>query len=224
MDARKAIADTGKVIVAGGAAAAGGNWKTAVATALGETLSIGIDKAFADMSQKRAAQLFDSEDFVNRVIDEIKGSDDYASLVLDIWKRYNFESSEDRRKFLKAILERATYEEQRNYENFSKILLVAQQITGIELIVLQAFYMEGAYSYSDSPHGSNDDSFQLNVHEMDRLFKDIRLSEEALPELAQALTQLGNYGLIAERPTTVGGPYYAPLRFGKVFLGYIDEA
>lgn len=223
MDIKKTVANTGKVIVAGGTGAVGGDWKTAVAAALGESLSIGIDKAFADMSKKRARQLFDNAEFVGRIIEEIKSSDDYASLVLDIWKRYNFESSENRRKFLKSILQKATYEKDRNYENFSKILLVAQQITGIELVVLQAFYMQGAYTYSDNPHGSSNDSFQLNVHEMDRLFKDRRLNNDALPELAQALTQLGNYGLIAERPATLGGPFYTPLRFGKMFLGYIEN-
>ncbi|MGB4768118.1 MAG: hypothetical protein WBP22_02565 [Candidatus Saccharimonas sp.] len=60
------------MIVTGGAAAVGGNWKTVVAAALGESLSIVIDKAFADMSQTRAAQLFDSAEFVNQVVMESK--------------------------------------------------------------------------------------------------------------------------------------------------------
>ncbi|MGB4768119.1 MAG: hypothetical protein WBP22_02570 [Candidatus Saccharimonas sp.] len=100
---------------------------------------------------------------------------------------------------------------------------MTQQITGIELIVLAAFYMIGAYAYSDNPHGSSEESFQLNANEMDRLLKDRRLCEDTLPELAQALTQLGNYGLIAERPAIIGGPYYTPLHFDRTFLSYIES-
>jgi hypothetical protein len=210
-----------KAGIATAASAASGDWKITVATAISEILSVGVD-AFSGMSQKRTQALFDSPELATKVVEEIKKSDDFASLIFDLWRRYNYESSEERRLMLKSILQHATYDEERNYENFSKLFLVVQQVTGTELIVVKAFYLPDAHTYSDNRNNSTED-FQLNVHEIQRLLTEKQIGEGVVVELAQDLTQLGNYGLIAERPATLGGPYYTPLRFGRVFLDYVKS-
>lgn len=219
---KKATVNATKLAIAGGVVAPTGV-NPAIAAVIGQALMIAADQIAINISEKRTNELFGEEKLVNKVIDEIRESDDFASFVFDLWRRYNFESSEDRRKILKSLLEKATFEEERKYENFSKIFLVAQQITSTELIILNAFYSKEAYMYSDTPTSSNNEEFKLTTSHLHNLFTDRNLDKNALSEIASALTQLGNYGLIAEQPAALGGPYYAPLRFGRVFMGYLED-
>jgi hypothetical protein len=219
MGKKEIFVGTGKVLATTGAAAATGDPKLIIAAAIGEVLSVGLD-AFAEVSRKRTNELFDSEEFAYKVVDEVKRSDDFASFVFSLWRRYNDESSEARRKLLKSILNKATYEAVRDYENFSKIFLVAQQITSGELIILKELYSSYAYEFANT--GISED-FQLNVHEMQRLVTDRGVTFSFDEQLSEILTQLGNYGLLSESPAAIGGPFYRQRRFGRVFMSYIQE-
>ena len=223
MDIKRSVLNTSKIVTAGTVATVGGNWKTAVAAAIGESLSIGLDRTFADMSQERAVKLFGNAELVARVVDEVKKSDDFASFVLDLWREYNLESSEYRRQLLKSILEKSAYEEERKYENFSKMLLITQQITSTELIILKVFYSSDTPNYSAASSGSSIEDFQINNQELQKLLSEKHMRDDSPQEISESLTQLGNYGLISERQSTWGGPYYAPLQFGRIFLGYLES-
>lgn len=218
---REAIMTTGaRVILATAPAIITSDLKVSVATAICEVLTVAMD-SFRGISGKRTEELFSDAETVDKVISKINKSEDFASLTLDLWMRYNFESSEKRRGMLKSILERASREEDIDYENFSKLFLITQQITNHELLVLDAFYMPEAYKYADNPTNAMD--FHLNVHELYRLFEDKKLNDAVKPEIEQSMSQLSSYGLISEHPATIGGPYYSPLRFGRIFMEYIKS-
>lgn len=218
---RKTIITNGaEVILATTPAIITGDLKVSVATAICNMLTVAMD-AFNGISEKRTKELFSNAETLDKVISKIDKSEDFASLVLDLWRRYNFESSEKRRRMLRAILERASREDDIDYENFSKLFLITQQITSHELLALDAFYMPEAHQYADNPASAAD--FHLNIHEIYRLFEDKKLNDSVKLEIEQAMSQLSSYGLISEHPATIGGPYYSPLRFGRIFLEYVKS-
>ena len=197
-----------------------GDPRATIAAALGNMLQVAIG-VFADMSQKRTGELFDDPQLVDKITCRIKESEDFASFIFDLWRRYNFESSEERRLMLKTFLKNATLERERDYENFSKIFLVMQQITRTELLVLKAFNSRDVYDYSETP--SQSARAALNAQEAHKLITEKRIATVELSEVEEALMQLGNYGLVHEKPATIGGPYYSQRMFGAVFLDYLES-
>jgi len=216
----KAKVTTGLLSMATTAATLTGDPKATVAAALGGALQVAVG-VFADMSQKRTEELFDNPQLVDKIIYQVKESEDFASFVFDLWRRYNFESSEERRLMLKTFLKKATLEKERDYENFSKLFLVIQQITRTELLVLKAFNSRDVYDYSETP--SQGARAALNAQEVHKLITEKRIAAVDLSEIEEALMQLGNYGLAHEKPATLGGPYYSQRRFGAVFLDYLES-
>ena len=218
MDMSKTAANIGKVTAATSAGYVTDGLAGLVANGIAETLSVSID-AFVGLSQKRKNELFDDEHFVQKMVIEIRKSDDFAAFVLDLWRRYNYESSERRRQELKQFLLSATNNEQKDFENFSKIFLIQQQITTYEIFIVKAFYKPNASTYSDNPTSSQ--SYQLNVNQLQRLAVPENSREEIIATISETLTQLGNYGLLSEQSSTWGGPYYRPVRFGRIFIQYV---
>lgn len=187
---------------------------TPLTTVMAATLGIAVE-ALGYLSDKRTKELFNTSEFLQKVVDEIQKSDDFASFVYDVWMRHNFESSEIRRKRLKAILENAVAAQEHDFENFTRILAVSQQITSRQAKWLEAFYGEEAHKLSDHPRSRYD--YELNAIQALTLLERV---EPDMPHNIPELNQLCNLGLLGTY-TTFDGECYKPVRFGLVFLEYI---
>ena len=96
--------EIGKAVAASGAAFVGAPVAATIAASLGVAIEV-----FSSLSQKRSTELFNSEEYTAEVISKIKQSDNFASFVYDVWLKHNFESSEQRRKYLRNMLKKETY-------------------------------------------------------------------------------------------------------------------
>jgi len=118
--------------------------------ALAATLNIAVE-TLGYLGEKRTRELFVTTEFLNKVIEELKKSDDFAGFVYDLWTRHNFESSEVRRRMLKAILENASAASGRDFENFTRILSTSQHVTFKQMHTLGILYSDDAYEASAFP-------------------------------------------------------------------------
>lgn len=193
-----------------------------VATALSETLSFALD-TFQALSHKRANQLFDSEHAMRLIVDQVHASEDFASLVYDIWTKYTFESSERRRNYLKNILENAATDADRDYTNFSRIISLSQQISPGELKLLSFLYTySNPLVFPRSTTFGEQRSDARNEDAIRDILQKARYDISA-SELTLTLNQLGNFGLIMVSYGAMGGNVYTPIEFGKIFLEYVRD-
>lgn len=209
-----------KAVVAVTAAGVVGGHAGAIVTAISESLQIAIDQ-FSNYSTIKTNQLFNSPELINAITEQAGESADFASLIIDIWSRHNLESSEERRKYLKSIVDKVAYEEIIDYTNFTKILLICQQITAVELEALVLIYSPDAYKYSENQ--SNATVYSLGPQAVMRMYSDRGISRDNGHDLDYILHMLANYGLVSESQATIGGPLYGPTLFGKVFISYVCE-
>jgi hypothetical protein len=201
-----------------------------VAAILAVSLGVAVE-AFGYLGEKRTKELFDSQRLLNKVVAEIKLSEDFAGFVYDIWMKHNFESSEARRKRLKAILENVTQSTSRDFENFTCIITAAQQISGTQLSVLNAFYED----LSDKATLEDGGSVRFDGRWVDGYKSSSKMLEEVLQEkkvayprdggdgLTPILNQLCYLGLISTY-TAMDGECYMPTTLGKIFLEHIKGA
>lgn len=210
----------GDVIKAGtniSVAAMSGDPGQLIGSAISEAVGLTVS-AFNTLSKKRTDELFDDQAQVQQIVAEIKKSDDFASVVHDVWVRYNLESNSSRRIALKTFLEKAASERKRSYENFTRLLNTAQTITFTELEVLDAFYAPDAYKFSKvgAPGPGN---YALNVSNVGELLG--RHEQHEIESISGQLNQLGHLGLMHVSYNTLDGPFYKPNDFGRLFLSYI---
>jgi hypothetical protein len=208
-----------KAVGVGAAALVGGP----VAAILAASLGVAVE-ALGYLGEKRTKELFDAPIFLDTVVAEIKKSDDFASFVYDIWMKHNFESSETRRKRLKAILTHAVGSENKDFENFTRLITAAQQIDDMQLRVLAEYYenMNAEDEPEDNGAGRLDG---LSVKEYK--INSIRFAEALQKRgiaysdsLTSILNQLCYLGLISMY-VAMDGEYYMPTALGKIFLEYV---
>ena len=193
-----------------------------VGTAIAEALSFGLD-TFQTLSGKRTNELFDDRQKMLHIVEEVHKSDDFSSLVYDIWRRHAFESSEERRLYLKTILEKAADNEDRDYTNFSRIISISQQISRAEIKLLSFLYTYSnpLVSPAETVFGERRTDTR-NEGEIREILKKANYKIDN-SELTLILNQLGNFGLIMVAYGAVGGNVYTPIEFGRVFLSYIID-
>ncbi len=218
--------ESAKAVGAGAAALVGGPVIAILAASLGVAI-----EALGYLGEKRSRELFGTKESLDRIIVEIKKSDDFASFVYDIWMKHNFESSEARRLRLKAILLHAVESKDKDFENFTRIIIAAQQINDLQISVLGVFYEDVA----DKGALEDGGSIRLDGQWVDGYKISSQLLEEVLQEkkvvyardggdgLTPTLNQLCYLGLIGTY-AAMNGEYYMPTTLGKIFLEYVKAS
>jgi hypothetical protein len=212
-----------KAVGAVGAVVAGGT----VAAVLAITLGVAVE-ALGYLGEKRTKELFDTPELLNKTVSEIKKSDDFAGFVYDIWMKHNFESSETRRRRLKAILTHAVDSKDKDFENFTRLITAAQQIDDAQLKVLDVYYnkaLEGDVvkdGGSAKLDGQRVNDYKISPIELAKILQKENLiyNHSDGGGLTPILNQLCYLGLISTY-TAMNGEYYMPTALGKIFLEYI---
>ncbi len=201
----------------------------AIATTLAAALGIAVE-TLGNLGEKRTKELFDSQHFVDQTVAQIKESDDFAGFVYDTWLKHNLESSEIRRKRLKKVLHHAVLIKSRDFENFTRINVVAQQISEKQIVILDIFYKEVAKQERiDRPRiqslsGYVDSSFNLSATVFSELLEKqgVKVNREGGDGITSMLNQLSYFGLIGTH-IAMDGEYYMDTNFGRIFLDYIND-
>jgi hypothetical protein len=170
-------------------------------------------------SDKRSKELFDTQKLVNRVKLKIEKSDDFASFVFDVWQKHNLESSEKRRKMLKALLEKESLKDINEYENFSRVLFIMQNANLRALKLLTIIYSDRVRS---RPRDSNDGSdFFLNIQKLVPLVQEEENMHEQ--DIEHFVNELGNFGLLSLLHARLGGLYFNETKLAFDFLEYLNK-
>lgn len=207
-----------------GATIAGG----VVAPVLAAALGIAV-VALGYLGSERSQELFNTDELIDRVNKKIQQSENFASFVFDVWQRYNFESSEERRELLKQFLKTESVNNNNQFENFSEILDLIQNISFYELSLLKKFYkycteLDDKNSQHDSQNVKNNKTAQLD---MQHIFEGLKLDSQ-VPESSYAINavnRLASRGLIKleyRGHGRNGSPWYAMNLLGKLFLEVIN--
>jgi hypothetical protein len=215
-----------KAVGVGAAILAGGP----VAAILAASLGVAVE-ALGYLGEKRTKELFDTTAFLDEVITEIRRSDDFASFVYDIWMKHNFESSEARRKRLKAILLHAVESKDKDFENFTRIITAAQQINDFQIRVLSAFYEDVADKGTMEDGGSVRldgqwvDDYKASSQSLGEVLQEKKIvyASDGGDGLTPTLNQLCYLGLVGTY-AAMDGEYYMPTSLGKIFLEYIKAS
>lgn len=215
--------ESAKAVGTGAAALVGGP----VAAILAASLGVAVE-ALGYLGEKRTKELFDTTESLDRAIAEIKKSDDFASFVYDIWMKHNFESSETRRRRLKAILMHAVGSKDKDFENFTRIITAAQQINDAQISILNAFYEDatdkGALEDGGSVRldGQWVDGYKISSQLLEEVLqkKKVIYSLDGGDGLTPTLNQLCYLGLVGTY-AAMNGEYYMPTSLGKIFLEYV---
>lgn len=195
------------------ATVAGGTLAPILASALG----VGV-VALGYLGEKRTKELFgEDQEYINKIANKMNQSDDFVSLVYDIWMKHNLESSETRRIYLRDLLKNATGRDNNDFQNFTRIMNIVQEISEVELKVFASFYSGDAYQFSQFNESPN--FYRLNQEQVAELV-DGSINDH---DLIATLNQLGHFGLLGVSYNSLNGPYYWPVSFGKVFLEYIKS-
>jgi hypothetical protein len=210
-EALKGVAATAGAGVAGGAPAA-------IVQAIVSVLGIATEY-FGELSTKRSAELFDSKQLVSATLQKIEKSDDFASFVFSIWQKYNLESSQQRRRMLKAILENEVYKSNNKFENFSRIEFLVQNMS-IESLKLLKFFNTTAYKETFKT-----DEGQLTHPNLENIAKLAERSGYNIPyqDLEYRMNDLANNGLAAVTHGIWNGPKYNQSTLGFLLLEYISD-
>lgn len=203
-----------------------------LAAVLATSLALPVE-TLGYLGQKRTKELFVTQEFVDKVIAEVRASDDFASFVYDVWMKHNFESSEIRRKRLQSILTHATLSQSRDFENFTRVIMAAQQIDELQLKVLDSFYKTVMSADQSSPiqlrgtqglDGRTFSGFKINAIQFAEIVEreciDFKL--EGSEDFTSELNQICYLGLLSSY-VAMDGEYYLPTRLGIIFLEYIKR-
>jgi hypothetical protein len=200
-----------------------------LALVLAAALGVAVEM-IGQLGEKRTKELFDTQELQSRVISEIKASDDFASFVYDIWLKHNFESSENRRKRLKSVLKVATYKKKKDFENFTRIIVAAQQIDDIQIQALDLLYKDlsnldpTAPVYLKSDNGLDGrpvSGWKVNAAKFGELLEARGVDFDS-EELTSILNQLCYLGLLSTY-VAMDGEYYSPTNLGGIFLEYVEH-
>lgn len=204
-----------KAVALSGAAFAGGPVAATIAASLGVAVEM-----FGTLSQKRSGELFDSDEYVRRVVNKIKQSDNFASFVYDIWIKHNFESSEQRRKYLRNMLKKETHSSNNRFVNFSKIENILQNASIESLRLATYIYSK---DFSERECDPQDAGMRLvNYQKLSSLLEGTKYDDLKIGIELYA-NELSALGIIDVRHNRYGGPFICTTSFGSIVVEYINE-
>lgn len=190
-----------------------------MANATAAVLGVGIE-ALGYLSSKRSAELFDA-DLAAQVVKKMHHLD-FAGFVYDIWHKYTFESSEERRRYLKKFLASEASKKDNHFENFSKIEYILQNASLRALALLKAFHTKEVCdrreTYEGKPMGFFSGSTLLvqALHDVG-----LQMHEQ---DIEYSLNELAHYNLIAAMHGRTNGTLYNYAKLGFILLEYIEDA
>lgn len=204
-----------KAVASSGAAFAGGPVAATIAASLGVAVEM-----FGTLSQKRSGELFDSDEYVRRVVNKIKQSDNFASFVYDIWLKHNFEASEQRRKYLRNMLKKETHSSNNRFVNFSKIEHILQNASIESLRLAMYIYSK---DFSERECDPQDAGTKLvNYQKLSSLLEDTEYNDLRI-DIELYVNELSALGIIDVRHNRYGGPFIYRTSFGNIVIEYINE-
>ena len=190
-----------------------------VAATIAASLGVAIEM-FGALSQKRSSELFNSDEYVHKVVSKIEESDDFASFVYDIWLKHNFESSEQRRKYLRNMLKKETYDSTNHFVNFSKIEHILQNASIESLRLATYIYSK---DFSEREYNSQDAGTKLvNYQKLASLLEGTKYDDLRI-DIELYVNELSALGIINLRHNRYGGPFIDPTSFGSIVVEYIKE-
>lgn len=204
-----------KAVAASGAAFIGGPVAATIAASLGVAVEV-----FGTLSQKRSGELFSSDEYTLEVMNKIKQSDDFASFVYDIWLKHNFESSEQRRKYLRNMLKKETYDNTNRFVNFSKIENILQNASIESLRLATYIYSK---DFSERECDPQDAGTRLvNYQKLSSLLKDTKYDDLRV-SIELYANELSALGIIEVLHNRLDGPFIFRTPFGDRIVKYINE-
>lgn len=204
-----------KAVASSVAAFAGGPVAATIAASLGVAIEM-----FGTLSQKRSSELFNSDEYVHKVVSKIEESDDFASFVYDIWLKHNFESSEQRREYLRNMLKKETYTSNNRFVNFSKIEHILQNASIESLRLATYIYSK---DFSEREYNPQDAGTKLvNYQKLASLLEGTKYDDLRI-DIELYVNELSTLGIINLRHNRYGGPFIDPTSFGGIVVEYIKE-
>lgn len=204
-----------KAVASSGAAFAGGPVAATIAASLGVAVEM-----FGTLSQKRSSELFNSDEYVHKVVSKIRESDDFASFVYDIWLKHNFEASEQRRKYLRNMLKKETHSSNNRFVNFSKIEHILQNASIESLRLAMYIYSK---DFSERECDPQDAGTKLvNYQKLSSLLEDTEYNDLRI-DIELYVNELSALGIIDVRHNRYGGPFIYRTSFGNIVIEYINE-
>jgi hypothetical protein len=189
-----------------------------VAASIGAVLgfSAAVWSYFGD---KRNKELFDQAELVAQVTTKVQQSDDFASFVFDVWQKHNLESSEERRKMLKKFLEEEAYKDKNDFENFSKVALIVQNINLRALKLLSIIHSDEVRKRKRDPNNAAD--AHLTIEELVPFVQKVENMHEQ--DIEYFMNELTSYGLLSPLYGRFGGTFYIETKLGFILMDYIKS-
>jgi hypothetical protein len=201
-----------KALGAGGALIAGGP------VAMGLSIALGVAvEALGQLGEKRTRELFDTNEFAERVASKIQQSTDFAGFVYSVWQKYNLESNENRRRMLKRFLEKEAGKDVNQFENFSRLESIIQNINLKALHLLEIIHSDVVQKRQIDPNDAA--SRLLNLSKLVSLVQSVENLHKQ--DIEYYVNELGSHGLISISYGGLGGPFYTQTKFGYILLDYI---
>lgn len=201
-----------KAVGATGAAFIGGPVATTIAASLGVAVEM-----FGTLSQKRSSELFNSDEYVHRVVSKIEESDNFASFVYDIWLKHNFEASEQRRKYLRNMLKKETYNSSNRFVNFSKIENILQNASIESLRLATYIYSEDFFNQRHA-----EKMVLVSYEKLFSMLKDTKY-DDLMVNMELCMNELSALGMVEILHGRIGGPFMCGTLFGNIVIEYINE-
>lgn len=198
-----------------GASLAGGPVAVAAVAILGVAV-----EALGLLGDRRTKELFNTEGFLKKASEKMRESDDFAGFVFSVWQKHNLESSKERRKLLKKFLEVETGRKSNDFENFSKIEYIIQNISFRALFLLKLFHSKKIYGRPKGPKDASSKLITLQV--ILEALKETEVNIHA-QDVEYRVNELCNNDLIAVTHDTLGGPAYNQTKLGFILLEYIED-
>ena len=201
-----------KAVGATGAAFIGGPVATTIAASLGVAVEM-----FGTLSQKRSSELFNSDEYVHRVVSKIEESDNFASFVYDIWLKHNFEASEQRRKYLRNMLKKETYNSSNRFVNFSKIENILQNASIESLRLATYIYSEDFFNQRHA-----EKMVLVSYEKLFSMLKDTKY-DDLMVNMELCMNELSALGMVEILHGRIGGPFMCGTLFGNIVIEYLNE-
>ncbi len=201
-----------KAVGATGAAFIGGPVAATIAASLGVAVEM-----FGTLSQKRSSELFNSDEYVHRVVSKIEESDNFASFVYDIWLKHNFEASEQRRKYLRNMLKKETYNSSNRFVNFSKIENILQNASIESLRLATYIYSEDFFNQRHA-----EKMVLVSYEKLFSMLKDTKY-DDLMVNMELCMNELSALGMVEILHGRIGGPFMCGTLFGNIVIEYINE-
>lgn len=172
---------------------------------------------FDTLSQKRSSELFNSDEYVHKVVSKIEESDNFASFVYDIWLKHNFEASEQRRKYLRNMLKKETYNSSNRFVNFSKIENILQNASIESLRLATYIYSEDFFNQRHA-----EEMVLVSYEKLFSMLKDTKYDDLRV-NMELCMNELSALGMVEILHGRLGGPFMYGTLFGNIVIEYINE-